>query len=108
MGKTFDYCQRAVKRIFLYFFGVSKNPTREAILSNTIQALRDKRIRKNLSMNKLAALCGLHVSMISLMERELRSPTLDVLLRISEALEIDLWTILKEATKNAKSASDNR
>lgn len=54
-------------------------------------------------MNKLAALSGIHVSTISLVERGLRSPTLDVLLRISEALEIDLWTILKEATESAKS-----
>ncbi|MDD5350460.1 MAG: helix-turn-helix transcriptional regulator [Chthoniobacteraceae bacterium] len=76
---------------------------REAVLSNTIHALRDMRIRNSLSMNKLAERSGIHVSTISLMERGLRSPTLDVLLRISEALKTDLWAVLKEATESAKS-----
>ena len=80
-----------------------KAALREAILSNTVHALRDARIRQNLSMNKLAGRAGLHVSMISLMERELRSPSLDALLRISEALEVDLWTIIKKATEAARS-----
>lgn len=61
------------------------------------------RIRNSLSMNKLAERSGIHVSTISLMERGLRSPTLDVLLRISEALKTDLWAVLKEATESAKS-----
>ena len=78
---------------------MSKASTREAILTKTVHALRDERIRKNLSMNKVAARSGLHVSMISLVERELRNPTLDVLLRISEALDTDLWKILRDATK---------
>jgi transcriptional regulator with XRE-family HTH domain len=41
--------------------------------------------------------------MISLVERELRNPTLDALLRISEALEIDLWKIIRDASKNSQS-----
>ena len=54
-------------------------------------------------MNAVAVRAGLHVSMISLVERELRNPTLDALLRIAEALELDLWRILKDATQKAKS-----
>jgi transcriptional regulator with XRE-family HTH domain len=55
-------------------------------------------------MNALAKRSGLHVSMISLVERKLRNPTLDALLRIAEALEVDLWRLIKLATEKAKSA----
>jgi len=64
-------------------------------------ALREERIRKKLSMNALAKGSGLHVSMISLVEREMRNPTLDALLRIAEALDVDLWKIIRDATKRA-------
>ena len=53
-------------------------------------------------MNVLAQRAGLHVSMISLVERELRNPTLDVFLRMAEALNVDLWKILKSATNEAR------
>ena len=80
-----------------------KPSTREAILSNVVFALREERIRKNFSMNALAKGSGLHVSMISLVERQLRNPTLDALLRMAEALEVDLWRMIKRATEEAKS-----
>ena len=78
-----------------------KHSTREAISSNVIQFLREERLRKKLSMNAVAERAGLHVSMISLVERELRKPTLDTLLRIAETLEIDLWRAIKAATVSA-------
>jgi transcriptional regulator with XRE-family HTH domain len=78
---------------------VPKPSTRESISSSVIQALRSERIRKGLSMNAVAQRAGLHVSMISLVEREMRKPTLDALLRIAEALEIDLWRPLRKATE---------
>lgn len=53
-------------------------------------------------MNVLAQRAGLHVSMISLVERELRKPTFDVLLRIAEGLEINLWRFVKAATDDEK------
>lgn len=101
MRRIFDYSQNAVNRLFFYYFRVPKASTREEVLSNVVHALRDERLRQNLSMNRLAERSGLHVSMISLVERELRNPTLDALLRISEALEIDLWQIIKEASPKA-------
>ena len=101
-GGTFDYSQNAVNPVSFYDFRVPKFSTREAILSNVVCALREERIRQNLSMNALAARAGLHVSMISLVERKLRNPTLDALLRITEALEIDFWRLLKKATEQAQ------
>ena len=81
---------------------VPKLPERQIISSKVVAALRAERLKQNLSMNVLAQKAGLHVSMVSLIERELRKPTLDVFLRIAEALGVDLWKILKSATGKAK------
>jgi XRE family transcriptional regulator, regulator of sulfur utilization len=81
---------------------VPKHSLRESVSSNLIQALRQKRLGKGLSMRAVAERTGLHVSNISLVERQMRKPTLDALLRIAEALEIEFWVILKRATEKAE------
>ena len=48
-------------------------------------------------MNIVAKRARMSHSMISRVEHELRRPTLDTLLRITEAMEIDLWPLMKEA-----------
>jgi transcriptional regulator with XRE-family HTH domain len=53
-------------------------------------------------MNVVAQRSGLSHSIISLIERDLRNPTLDTLLRIADAIEIDLGEILVRARKLAK------
>ncbi len=83
-------------------YGVPKHSLRETISSNVVQALRSERLRKGISMNVVAERAGLHVSMISLVERELRRPTLDTLLRIAAALDVQLWKIIEKATKRAE------
>jgi transcriptional regulator with XRE-family HTH domain len=40
--------------------------------------------------------------MISLVERDLRNPTLDTLLRITDALDVDLRDILTKAMNSAR------
>lgn len=57
--------------------------------------LRQKREALGLSMNAVAARAGLSHTMISRVERELRKPTLDTLLRITGAMGIDLWPLIK-------------
>lgn len=52
-------------------------------------------------MNRIAEKAGLSPAMISFVERELRKPTLDTLLRIADALEIDLWKVIRDATNGA-------
>ena len=52
-------------------------------------------------MNVVAQRSGLSHSIISLVERDLRNPTLDTLLRIAEAIEIDLGEIITRAGKVA-------
>lgn len=85
---------------------MSKNSLREAIAANVVRLLREEREKRGLSMNAVAQRSGLSQSIVSLIERDLRNPTLDTLLRIAEAIEIDLGEILvrarKEISKSAK------
>ena len=53
-------------------------------------------------MEDLAAESGLSQSMISLLERDLRNPTLDTLLRLAETLNLDLGATIAKAQKNAQ------
>jgi transcriptional regulator with XRE-family HTH domain len=78
---------------------VSKNSLREAITANVIRFLREEREKRGLSMTVVAQRSGLSQSIISLIERDLRNPTLDTLLRIADAIEIDLGEILTRARK---------
>lgn len=80
---------------------MSKHSLREAIVSNVVLLLREEREKRGLSMNVVAQRSGLSHSIVSLIERDLRNPTLDTLLRISEAIEIDLGEIIMRARKIA-------
>jgi transcriptional regulator with XRE-family HTH domain len=84
---------------------VAKDTLREAIASNVVRLLREEREKRGLSMNVVAQRSGLSHSIISLIERDLRNPTLDTLLRISEAIGIDLGEIITRARKQASRTS---
>jgi transcriptional regulator with XRE-family HTH domain len=75
---------------------VSK-PKPDAICSAVVQLLRKKRVALGLSMNTVAKRAGLSHSMVSRVERELRKPTLDTMLRMTQAMGVDLWPMIKEA-----------
>ena len=58
--------------------------------------LRDLRERAGLSQEELAELCELDRTEISLLERGLRFPRLDTLVRLSRGLKLDSVTQLLE------------
>jgi transcriptional regulator with XRE-family HTH domain len=64
-----------------------------------IAAVGQEREKRGLSMNVVAQRSGLSQSIVSLIERDLRNPTLDTLLRIADAIQIDLGEILIRARK---------
>ncbi len=78
-----------------------KKSLRDDITSNVIRILREEREKRGLSMNVVAQRAGLSHSIVSLIERDLRNPTLDTLLRITEAMEIDLGGVISQASKMA-------
>ena len=92
----------AVNLCLDYDLKVRKNHFRESVVSNVISLLREERERQGLSMNVVAQRCGLSHSIVSLVERDLRNPTLDTLLRMAEALDIDLGDVIKKARVLAK------
>jgi ribosome-binding protein aMBF1 (putative translation factor) len=80
---------------------VSKDSFRDAVASNMTRLLREEREKRGLSMNVVAQRAGLSHSIVSLVERDLRNPTLDTLLRIAEVLELDLWELIQRAEAEA-------
>jgi transcriptional regulator with XRE-family HTH domain len=77
----------------------------EQVCSQVARILREERLKRRLSMTELAAQAGLSRSMISFIEREIRNPSLETLLRIAYALGIDLGDLIRRATAAAKAAS---
>lgn len=69
--------------------------TRKAIAANVARILRQLREERGLSMNRLGEAAGLSQQMISYVERQMRSPTLETLLRITEALGVEAADVLR-------------
>jgi transcriptional regulator with XRE-family HTH domain len=53
------------------------------------RVLREVRLQKGLSQDRLASLCDFDRTYPSLLERGLRSPTLAMIFRLSQALDIN-------------------
>ena len=70
-----------------------------AVSLGVAKLLQQERERRGISMTRLAQDAGLSQQMVSYVERGLRNPTLDTLLRIANVLEVDLWKIVRQASK---------
>lgn len=60
------------------------------------QVVRSRRRALGVSQERLAELAGLHRTYISLLERGLRTPSLDVIAKVAAALETDMASIVSE------------
>jgi transcriptional regulator with XRE-family HTH domain len=74
----------------------------DRVSSHVARILREEREKRGLSMTLLAERSGLSHSMISFIEREIRNPSLETLLRIAFVLKLDLAEILQRAETAAK------
>jgi transcriptional regulator with XRE-family HTH domain len=90
-----------VKLFFHYSDAMRSDKLREAVCSEVVRILHDERKKKKLSMTRLAEQSGLSQAMISFVERDLRNPTLDTLLRVADALELELSDVLVRAKRAA-------
>ena len=77
------------------------DPLRDAISSQVAHLLREEREKHGLSLNVLAQKAGLSRQTVSYVEQEIQNPTLDTLLRITWALQVDLERIISRARKRA-------
>lgn len=71
----------------------------QAVAAQIARLLREEREKRGLSMNAVAERSGLSQPMVSLVERELRNPTIDTLLRLAVALELDLADVVAKAQR---------
>ena len=75
---------------------------RAVIIQNLVTRLRAERIDQELSMTEVAARCGIDRTMVMRVEERERTPSIDTLLRIADALGVDLWKLLRDATKETQ------
>ncbi len=67
--------------------GVDRFP-RQAVAQAFSATLRELRTARGLSQERLAEAAGLHMTYASMLERGLRTPTLTVIVRLSDALGV--------------------
>jgi len=66
------------------------------------QVLREAREKAELTQEQLAFEARLHRTYISLMERDIKSPTLDVLLRLGKALNMPAADLVARVERNSR------
>lgn len=62
-------------------------------------ALRKHRLKAGISQEAVAELAHIHPNYVSMVERGVRNPTLDVADRLAKALKLSLPKLLEEAEK---------
>ena len=77
---------------------------RETIRSEIAQALKNERVRQNLSLNLLASRAGLSRQTVTFIEQEKRVPTIDTLLRLTAVLGVRLEDVIAAARRAATRA----
>lgn len=71
----------------------------EALRTEIVRLLKKERERRKLSKYAVANRSGVSQSMLSLVERGLRNPTMELLLRIADGIGADLPAVIKQAQK---------
>jgi transcriptional regulator with XRE-family HTH domain len=74
----------------------------DLICAHVSRILREEREKRHLSMTIVAKRAGLSRAMISFVERDLRTPSLETMLRITHVLELDLGKVIQKAVAAAK------
>ncbi|MHB1426902.1 MAG: helix-turn-helix domain-containing protein [Gemmataceae bacterium] len=71
------------------------------------EELRKAREKADLTQEQLAFRAGVHRTYISLLEREIKSPTLNTLFRICAAMNIPASTLIAKVEKGMNENSGN-
>ena len=76
----------------------------EALRMEIVRLLKEERQKRKLSKYTVSKNTGVSQSMLSLVERGLRNPTLELALRIADGIGVELPAIIKKARTTAKKA----
>lgn len=79
---------------------MKKADRRAAICAELVRLIADERKLAKCSKNKLAYMTGLNQSTVSRLENYHDNPTFDSLLRVADALGLNLGDVLKKAIQN--------
>lgn len=104
-GEILDYSKVTVKRVFCNSPNVPDIAHHQAVCAEILRLLREERKKRGLSNYVIAKRTGVSQSMISLVERGLRNPTLELVLRLADGIRADLPSIIKKA-QSAVSKND--
>ena len=90
-----------------------KRSRSDVIHQAVIDAVQKERVKQGVSKYRIAKETGLSLRAIGFIERGERFPTLHTLLRIAEALKLDLGGVIREAEvlslpKSEQTASDSK
>ncbi len=69
----------------------------QALSAEIVRLLRDERTRRKLSKYAVSKRSGVSQSMLSLVERGLRNPTMELMLRIADGIGADFPSLIKKA-----------
>lgn len=72
------------------------------------QRIRELRNMQGLSQEELALRAGLHPAHLGHIERELKSPTIDTLLKIASALQVELAALFTWDEKPAENTGNQK
>jgi transcriptional regulator with XRE-family HTH domain len=64
-----------------------------------IRLLREERKRRKLSNYAVSKRCGVSQTMLSLVDRGLRNPKIEILLRIADGIGVKLPVVIDKATR---------
>lgn len=73
----------------------------ETVRKEIIRLLQEERKKRKLSKYAVSQRSGVSESMLSLVERGLRNPTLELMLRIADGIGVSLPTAIEKATLTA-------
>jgi transcriptional regulator with XRE-family HTH domain len=69
----------------------------QAVCAEIIRLLREERKQRKLSNYAVSQKSGVSESMLSLVDRGLRNPSMELMLRIADGVGTDLPTLIKKA-----------
>src|SRR5258708_5264844 len=101
MAAILDHSKVIVKPGFLPCFGVPGIKHYEIVRREIIRLLCEERERRKLSNYAVSQRSGVSESMLSLVERGLRNPTMELLLRMADGIGANLPALIEQAIRTA-------
>jgi transcriptional regulator with XRE-family HTH domain len=84
---------------------VVSDKTHHAVCVHIVRLLREEREARRLSKYAMAGRSGLSEQMIGYVERGLRQPSLETIVRMASALDVDLARVITRAYKAVSRAN---